>query len=77
MLKKIMESEYNLDEHIYIINQALCEDKLSKLHIIEHLNHMIYSDKITPNDYKLFEKLKINSLNVSSKVLHATISKIF
>ena len=58
MLKKIMESEYNLDEHVSIINQALCDDNLSKLHILEQLNHVIYSDTITPNDYKIFEDIK-------------------
>ena len=53
-LQSIMKTEYNLDEHVTIINQALCEDKLSKLHILEQLNHMIYSDKIAPDDYKVF-----------------------
>ena len=58
MLKTIMDSEYNLDEHVSIINQALCEDKLSKLHILEQLNHVIYSNTISTDDYKIFEDIK-------------------
>jgi len=50
--------EYNLDEHVSIINQALCEDKLSKFHLLEQLNHMIYSDRISPQDYRIFEEIK-------------------
>jgi len=57
-LYKIMDEEYDLDEHVTIINQALCEDKLSKLHILEQLNHVIYSDTISPGDYKIFEDIK-------------------
>jgi len=57
-LYTLMDKEYDLDEHLAIINQALCEDKLSKLHILEQLNHMIYSDNISPDDYKIFEDIK-------------------
>ncbi|MFT7879926.1 MAG: hypothetical protein ABXS91_05960 [Sulfurimonas sp.] len=57
-LKDIMEKEYDLDQHIQIIKQALCEDRISKYHLMEQLNHIIYSDKITPEDYAFFEKLK-------------------
>lgn len=57
-LYRIVNEEYDLDEHIEIINQALCEDKLSKFHLMEQLNHMIYSDKISPEDYKIFENIK-------------------
>lgn len=57
-LKQILLEEYDLDEHIAIINNALCDDKLSKMHILEQLNHLIYSDKITPKDYEEFEKIK-------------------
>jgi uncharacterized tellurite resistance protein B-like protein len=57
-LQQTLEEEYDLDEHIAIINDALCDDKLSKMHILEQLNHIIYSDTITPNDYKEFEKIK-------------------
>ena len=57
-LKETLEQEYDLDEHIAIINHALCDDDLSKMHILEHLNHIIYSDTITPKDYEEFEKIK-------------------
>ena len=57
-LYDMMDKEYNLDEHIAIINQALCADKLSKFHLMEQLNHIIYSDKISPKDYKIFEDIK-------------------
>jgi len=57
-LDDIMHKEYDLDEHISIINQALCDDKISKFHILEQLNHVIYSDTISPEDYKIFEDIK-------------------
>lgn len=57
-LYSMMDKEYDLDEHVTIINEALCEDKLSKLHILEQLNHVIYSDTITEHDYKIFEDIK-------------------
>ena len=57
-LIQTLEEEYDLDKHIAIINDALCDDKLSKMHILEQLNHIIYSDTITPNDYEEFEKIK-------------------
>ena len=57
-LKETLQEEYDLDEHIAIINDALSDDKLSKMHILEQLNHIIYSDTITPNDYEEFEKIK-------------------
>ena len=57
-LYKIIDESYDLDEHVTIINQALQEDKLSKFHILEQLNHMIYSDTISPDDYKIFEDIK-------------------
>ncbi|MCW8822012.1 MAG: hypothetical protein OQK45_07270 [Sulfurovum sp.] len=58
LLYKIMDEEYDLDEHIEIINKALCEDQLSKYHFLEQLNHIIYSDTITPKDYEYFENIK-------------------
>ncbi len=58
ILYSIMDTEYDLDEQVNIINQALKDDKLSKLHILEQLNHMIYSDTISPVDYKIFEDIK-------------------
>lgn len=57
-LEETLQEEYDLDEHIAIINEALCDDKLCKMHILEQLNHIIYSDTITPKDYKEFEKIK-------------------
>ncbi len=57
-LKETLQEEYDLDEHLTIINNALSDDKLSKMHILEQLNHIIYSDTITPNDYEEFEKIK-------------------
>ncbi len=54
----IMDKEYDLDEHVSIINQALCYYRISKLHILEQLNHVIYSDTISPDDYKIFEDIK-------------------
>ena len=57
-LKNALKEDYNLDDHLKIINKALRDDKLSKMHILEQINHIIYSDKITPNDYKEFEKIR-------------------
>lgn len=57
-LYEIMEKEYDLDTHIEIINDALHDDKLSKFHVLEQLNHVIYSDKINPHDYEIFEEIK-------------------
>ena len=57
-LYEILKKDYDLDAHVSIINDALSQDKLSKLHILEQLNHMIYSDKISPQDYKIFEDIK-------------------
>ena len=58
LLRQTMQEEYDLDEHLAIINDALCGDKLGKMHILEQINHIIYSDTITPKDYKEFEKIK-------------------
>jgi len=57
-LKQVLLEEYDLDEHLTIINHALTDDKLSKMHLLEQVNHIIYSDTITPKDYKEFEKIK-------------------
>jgi len=57
-LYDIMDKDYDLDRHVEIINSALCEDKLSKFHLLEQLNHIIYSDTIAEEDYKLFENIK-------------------
>jgi uncharacterized tellurite resistance protein B-like protein len=58
LLEAVIAEDYNLDEHIDIINDALKDDKLSKMHILEQLNHVIYSDKIESHDYDIFEKIK-------------------
>jgi uncharacterized tellurite resistance protein B-like protein len=57
-LYDIIERDYDLDAHVEIINQALRDDKLSKFHLLEQLNHMIYSDRISPQDYRIFEEIK-------------------
>jgi uncharacterized tellurite resistance protein B-like protein len=57
-LRDIIEKDYDLDKHIEIINQALCDDRISKYHLLEQLNHIIYSDKISEEDYKIFEDIK-------------------
>lgn len=58
LLKETLTQEYDLDEHIAIINKALGDDKLKKMHILEQINHIIYSDTITSIDYDEFEKIK-------------------
>lgn len=57
-LQSAMNEDYDLDEHIKIINDALCGDKISKMHLMEELNHIIYSDKITDEDYEEFARIK-------------------
>jgi len=58
ILHTLMSKDYDLDEHIGYINEALCKDKLSKFHLMEQLNHVIYSDTISPDDYRVFEEIK-------------------
>jgi uncharacterized tellurite resistance protein B-like protein len=57
-LEKIMKREYDIEHHISLINKALCDDNFSKMQILERLNHIIYSDEITPQDYDEFERIK-------------------
>lgn len=57
-LTQTLQEKYDLDEHIAIINNTLRDDKLSKMHLLEQVNHIIYSDTITPQDYEEFEKIK-------------------
>jgi len=57
-LYAMMNKEYDLDKHIGIIKDALRDDKLSKYHLLEQLNHIIYSDTISEEDYKVFEEIK-------------------
>jgi len=58
ILDEVMHKTYDLDTHITLINRALCDDKLSKFHLLEQLNHMIYSDEISESDYRFFEDIK-------------------
>jgi len=53
-----LKHDYNLDKHIEIIDNALKNNKISKMHLLEQLNHMIYSDRISQKDYQIFEKIK-------------------
>ena len=57
-LKTSMSEEYDLDEHIDIICDALENDQISKMHLLEQLNRIIYSDTISKEDYEIFEKVK-------------------
>ena len=57
-LRQAMNEEYDLEKHLEIINDALCNDQLSKMHIMGQFNHIIYSDKITDKDYEEFERIK-------------------
>lgn len=50
--------EYDIDEHLEVINQAVCDDRLCKMHILDHLNRIICTDTITPKDYEEFERIK-------------------
>ncbi len=58
LLNEALSQEIVLSEHIDIINNALHDDKISKMHLLEHLNHIIYSDTISPKDYEEFEYIK-------------------
>ncbi len=58
ILQGVLTEEYDLDEHINIINNALKDDELSKMYILKQFNHIIYSDKIEPKDYEEFERVK-------------------
>lgn len=57
-LHKIKDTDYDLDKHIKILKEALDGDQISKFHLMEQLNHMIYSDTIKEDDYKFFEDIK-------------------
>lgn len=57
-LKEAVENNYNLDEHVEIINEALKHDQLSKMHILEQLNRMICLDDISEEDYTIFDNIK-------------------
>lgn len=57
-LEDFMDREHDMDKHVAIIKEALCNDRISKFHLMEQLNHIIYSDRIKPEDYAFFEKIK-------------------
>jgi len=57
-LYNIMKEDYNIEEHVKFIRDALADDNYTKYKILEQLNHIIYSDNIVDNDYKEFEKIK-------------------
>lgn len=57
-LTQTLNEPYVLEEHITFINEALGTDKINKMHILEQINHIIYSDTITSIDYDEFEKIK-------------------
>ncbi len=57
-LYKIMQEEYNIDEHVEFIRDVLADDNYTKYKILEQLNHIIYSDDIEDSDYQEFEKIK-------------------
>jgi hypothetical protein len=58
LLQSGLDEEYNIDEHLDIINEGCKQDMLSKMHILEQINHLIYADKISNNDYEEFEYIK-------------------
>jgi len=58
ILQQVLNNDYDLNEHIGIINNALKDDRLNKMRILKQFNHIIYSDKIEPRDYDEFEKVK-------------------
>lgn len=57
-LYDVIDRDYNIDTHIEIIKIALSEDRISKFHLLEQLNHIIYSGTITNDDYSYFEDIK-------------------
>ena len=58
LLLEALSSDEDIDKHIEIIAQALQGDMLSKYHLFEQLNHIIYSDDFSDSDYEFFEHLK-------------------
>ncbi len=61
ILKEVLNEDYSIQEHLNIINNTLKDDPICKMHILEQLNQIIYSDTIKINDYIVFDKIK-NSL---------------
>jgi uncharacterized tellurite resistance protein B-like protein len=48
----------DIEKHTQIINEFSKNNPMQKMHILECLNHIIYSDGIELNEYTVFEKLK-------------------
>ncbi|MDD5359033.1 MAG: hypothetical protein PHI79_02395 [Sulfurovaceae bacterium] len=57
-LLESIQGDIDIEKHLDTINEALYNDRLCKMHILDQLNHMIYSDKITKDDYEEFEYIK-------------------
>jgi len=51
-------TEEDVEKHIVKIDSLLEESPLEKMHVLEYLNHILYSDGIATNEYAIFEKLK-------------------
>lgn len=58
LLKYGLDQEHDIDKHLNVINEACKQDMLSKMHILEQINHLIYADKISNDDYEEFEYIK-------------------
>jgi len=74
-LYTVMQDEYDIDEHLAIINDALCNNRIDKMHLLEQINHIIYSDKITEKDYEEFEKIKNALFSCDNPVADAYLIK--
>jgi len=48
----------DIEKHTKIINEFSKNNPMQKMHILECLNHIIYSDGIEMNEYNVFERLK-------------------
>ena len=51
-------TQEDIEKHTQIINDFLEDNPMQKMHILECLNHIIYSDGIASNEYNVFEKLR-------------------
>ena len=57
-LSETTPTKEDIDKHIEIINRFLKDNPMQKMRILAYLNHIIYTDGIELNEYKVFEKLK-------------------
>ena len=62
LLFDIQSKQQNIEEHIDIINNALQNDRITKFHILEQINHIIYSDNVAIEDYDNFEFIRTKLL---------------